>query len=271
MSDVFFQRFYNDVKDPAWPDNVENYCDFVKLPEYIKQECFTEHNLDDRLTQLEDADYWFANGFRGQPAYRYENLIFLPVQKCGYAYYTDLFERMDWQKITLTIEDFDSHVVFATIMHPLSRYLKGLTEWVWRAKLVTDYENLAEQQFFINLMSNLLITDEHTVPYTFAYRHLINKIHWIPIDNLTDNEAKKVMMNLFKKYHHTIDLPMDDPRLHVSGPEKLKIYQAIKHIYYNKKHSDLNIYLLYTLFADDLKFYRQLVNTFDTQWSVSNT
>jgi serine/threonine protein kinase len=135
----------------------------------------------------------------------------------------------------------------------------------------TDYENLAEQQFFINLMSDLLITDIHTVPYTFAFRHLINKIHWIPIDNLTDNEAKQAMMNLFKKYHHKIDLPMDEPRLHESGPEKLKIYQAIKHIHKNKKHSELNIYLLYTLFADDLKFYRQLVNTFDPQWSVSNT
>ena len=103
------------------------------------------------------------------------------------------------------------------------------------------------------------------------FKNVIDKINWIPTDNLTDNETKHVMMNLFKKYHYDISLPMDDPRLHESKPDKLKIYQTIKQIYKNKKFDDLNILHLYMMFANDLKFYRQLVDNFDPTWAAQRT
>lgn len=270
MSDLFFQSFYENVKDPSWPC-AENYCDFVKLPQHIKDECYNKHRLAEKLEQIEDADYWFDNLLsQFHHVYQHKNLIFLPVPKCGSQYYDELFERMGWKKIKIKAKDFDNNVIFAPVMHPLSRYLKGLTEWVWRNNLIEDYDNLIEQKMFVNLMSELLIADVHTVPYTYTFRHLMSKVHWIPMDNFTDNEVKQIMMNLFKKHNHNIELPLNEPRIHESNKDKLKIYQAVKHLYQNKKLPNLNIYLIYIFFAEDLKFYRHLVDNFDPSWS-SNT
>jgi hypothetical protein len=270
MSDIFFKEFYNNVKDPSWPSDVENYCDFIKLPEAIKQECFDVHGLESRLQQIESADYW-TSIISSDTVYQYDRLVFLPVPKCGYVYYRTLFSKLGWKKITFDQVDFDQHIVFSSIMHPLSRYLKGLTEWVWINNLFPKSRTPDDQKYFFKLMSNVLLTDNHTLPYTVVYKNVIDKINWIPSDNLTDNETKQVMMNLFKKYHYDISLPMDDPRSHESGPDKLKIYQIIEQIYKSKKIEELNILHIYMMFANDLKFYRQLVDNFDPTWTARRT
>lgn len=267
MSEIFLQKFYDDIKDPTWPQLIENYSDFVNLPERIKNECFQQHGLDSRLNQIEDTDYWLASHRSTVVVYKYQTLVFLPVPKCGYVYYHDLFTRLGWEKTTLDKIDFDQHVVFTAIMDPMDRYLKGLTEWMWKKIKFNDYNNLEQQELFFGLASDLLITDVHTMPYTVEYQGIIDKIHWIPSDRLSDNQVKQAMMNLFKKHNYDIQLPLDEPRLHESGTEKLKLYQAIKNIHSSKEQKHFNISLLYIFLAADLKFYRQLVDSFDPTWS----
>ena len=265
MSEIFLQKFYDNVKDPSWPQLIETYSDFVKLPDSIKNECYQQHGLESTLNQIEDSDYWLASHRSRVVVYRHHSLVFIPVPKCGFIYYHDLFTRMGWEQITLDKVNFDQHIVFTAIMNPTDRYLKGLTEWFWKRIRFDNFDNLEQQELFFNIASDILITDIHTMPYTVEYQGIINKIHWIPSDNLSDNEVKQSMMHLFKKHNYNIQLPLDEPRLHQSNPKKLKLYQALKNVHIRKKQKTFE--LLYVFLAEDLKFYRQLVNKFDPTWS----
>ena len=91
MSEIFLQKFYDNVKDPSWPQLIETYSDFVKLPDSIKNECYQQHGLESTLNQIEDSDYWLASHRSRVVVYRHHSLVFIPVPKCGFIYYHDLF------------------------------------------------------------------------------------------------------------------------------------------------------------------------------------
>jgi len=55
---VNFKKFYNDVRDPSWP-NCDNLEKFHTLPEFIQEECNNVHGL----TQLVDNDSQYSDIF----------------------------------------------------------------------------------------------------------------------------------------------------------------------------------------------------------------
>ena len=166
MSDVFLQEAYNQIKDSAWPD-IETYYDFIKLPNGIKSECYRLHDFQSVVNRSEDAEYWRKYSLSG---FKFDNLVYVPVSKCASTYYGTLFENLGWKKLPLYNVDFNSVSAFGIIMDPITRYLKGITEWIWTADLLPSYVgDLENQDLFNRITSKLLFPDYHTLPYTIVY------------------------------------------------------------------------------------------------------
>lgn len=272
MIDREIVNFYNSVKDPQWPD-VKNYLDFCRLPAEIKIECDDLHGFQERKSMIEDSNYWVVSTL---DVCVYKNLAFVPIPKCAYIYYITLFLDLGWEMRPLHTIDIESTKFFGVMMHPETRWIKGMNEWLTRLCLSdtlvksvnpaflpdyykTDWEQLrllVKTPFVQKLISEVLVGDTHTAPYSIICGDLLNKTHWIPMDILTDDEAKIRMMEFFQLHNHDISLPLNHARLHVSAPVKLEIFNHIKSLCFKNQEQ---LYNFYKLFGTDLKFYNNLI------------
>jgi hypothetical protein len=105
MSDLYFKKFYNDVKDSSWHD-VKNYADFLTLPDNIRNECIDVHHMQQRIDQIENPVVWQTILTR---AFQYKNLAYIPVAKCASTYYITLFTQLGWKEVNIT--NLDSKTV----------------------------------------------------------------------------------------------------------------------------------------------------------------
>jgi hypothetical protein len=279
MLDSEVVKFYNDVKDKDWP-SIESYADYLRLPDLIKDECNELHDFENRKNQICNHDYWLNHtGY----VCVYKDLAFVPVQKCAYFYNTTLFTNLGWKKVPLVDVDIQNTKFFGTIVHPLQRRLKGLTQWLiecystedvqllesnpWiLAPMTIDWEQLKTDlsaRYLKKLIQTVAVGDIHSTPYSTMFGSVLDQIHWIPMDQYTDNEVKMIMMNFFKLHGHNIQLPLDDQRLHVSGSEKTDIFNFIENEFHSAPE---NIYTFYKFYSNDLKFYYNLINNFTPDW-----
>jgi len=302
MLDIELKKWYDAVKDPSWPE-IKNYIDFYKLPAQIKEECHIMHGFRQRRDQIEDCDYWQKITCN---VYQHQNLVFVPITKCACTYYIHLFDTMGWKKKNISDIDVNSVVMFGLVKHPFTRWVKGIVELLtmsyytmpvgwdndsnlpsnvtdaqtyYRASVGDAYQ-INWQQFSIDIqkdsikkfLNNVVIGDNHTMPYSAMFGSLINRINWIPMDLLNnDNDIKISIMNLFKKYNHNIDLPLNVPRAWASSADKLKIENIVKDALESSETATTGRLLnLYKIYATDLKFYHNLIDNFDPQWSLIN-
>jgi hypothetical protein len=271
MIDDEILKFYEAVRDPGWPD-IQNYFDYCRLPIPIKQECDNLHNFQQRKSDIYDINHWVGSTV---DLCVYKNLAFVPVHKCAMIYNTTLFINLGWEKKSLHEIDIDSTYFFGTMMHPMTRWFKGITEWLllshmigeqkpasttsWsrpyrvnRRELYLTLKNLSFQR----VLSTMLVGDVHSMPYSVIFGDFLNNVNWIPMDVLSDNEVKISMMNFCKLHGHNISLPLNDKRLHESSVDKLAIFDIIKSICL--KDND-QLYSFYKTYNTDLKFYSKLI------------
>lgn len=252
MSDIVLKKFYNDIKDPSWPD-INTHYEFSKLSADIQDECRTLHNYNARLNQIEDPNYWF--GITAW-VWQYENIVYVPLGKCASTYYRNLFgNTLGWNRVYIKDVDFTKCNAFGLIRHPLDRYLKGVAEWIYRYKILDSYTgNLEENVTLQNLMKSILIPDTHCMPFSMFYGDHLDMIHWIPMDAMSEQQVTEQIENFLKQHGHNIKLPLNKERLNSSPSDKINLYKAIKNLYPSK----IELEYFYYLFAHDLKFYRQL-------------
>jgi len=281
MIDIEFKKFYNDIKDPNWPD-ITNYIDFVKLPKNIQNECKKIHNLDLRKNQIEDVNYWRNLTLT---VYQYQNLVYVPVNKCAHTYYTQIFESLGWEKKNLVDINTNKIYMFGLTLHPFTRWSKGMTEWVCtefdlyakdgefaltdRTKLHNeidiDYSRIEQNDRLCQLIKTVVIADCHTEPYTSIFGDLLDQVNWIPLDYFSsDNEIKSSLMSFFNACGHDIKLPLDNVRAWNSSTNKIKLKNLIDELFL--KNNNVSIYILYKLYANDLKFYHNLIDNFTPDW-----
>jgi hypothetical protein len=264
VSDIFFKRFYDNVKDESWP-TVENYADFLKLPDHIQKECVDLHGLSNRLKQIESQSYWRDSLIT---VYCYENLAFAPVLKCASDYYTNLFKNtLGWTKTNI-LDVKPGTVCVGIFEEPTTRYLKAITEWVWRKILpVMDYD--------INrippvLLKSVIVGDLHSIPYTVALGPWLDKINCIPMYQQSDEQIKTHIMNLFATQNHNIKLPINDQKLNQSDQLKLDVYKLVKQVFEDSEIDDEEYEargeFTYLMLSPDLKFYHDLLVTFNPSW-----
>jgi len=244
---------------------VENYPEFLKLPKRIQRECIDLHGLDQRLEQMESQSYWRDSLIT---AYCYENLAFLPVMKCASVYYIDLFKNtLGWKKTNI-LDLAPGTVCVGIFEEPITRYLKAITEWIWRKILpVMNYD--------INkippvLLKSVIVGDLHSIPYTMSLGPWLDKINCIPMYQQSDEQIKTHMMNLFATQNHNIKLPINDQKLNQSDQLKLDVYKLVKQVFEDYSIEDEEYEargeFTYLMLSPDLKFYHNLLDTFDPSW-----
>jgi hypothetical protein len=275
MTDIFLKDFYNRVRDESWPV-VNTYDDFLKLPSHIQTECLYDHKLNYRLAEMESPEYWRTQII---DVYRYKNLAYLPIGKCASTYYTNLFhEKLGWEKCKF-LNLAPETVCFGLFNNPTERYLKGLTEWTWNNILpMVDYDI---SKIFSPMLKTILIGDAHSLPYYTTFGSILDKVNCIPMSGKSDNEIKKILTNLFKSQNHNIALPLNDEKMHKSSDSKLKLYNLIKENFEIYPIGDKNrcgssefrgrVEFMHILLSSDLKFYRNLIQTFDPDWQQIKT
>jgi len=266
MTDILIQQIWQDIKDPAW-DNIQTYDDFVTLPDNIKSECKRIHNFTDYINQALDEKHIGEE-------YVYKNLAFVPILKCGHSYFRNLFvDRMQWQSQAIDTKKDSDTIKFGVIMHPLERWLKGTTEWIWRTWRDTpflenweycDDECSLVQSKILMMIKNCIIGDKHTIPYHMQFGSYLSRIAWIPLAQYTDKEVKEIMMSLFQQHRQDIILPINDERQHTSNMRKLSLYNKVKELYLSDKEHRR---FIYNLLKEDLKFYHGLCDNFRPDWS----
>jgi len=268
VTDIFFKKFYNDVKDKSWP-MVENYPDFLKLPAHIQQECVDLHGINHRLEQLESQNYW-QNSIA--TVYCYENLAFLPVAKCASTYYIDLFKNtLGWKKTNI-LDLEPGTVCFGIFEEPNTRYLKAITQWAFEKILpVMDYDINKIPPLLLN---SVIIGDLHSVPYTMLLGPWLDKINCIPMYQQSDEQIKTHLMNLFATQNHNIKLPVNNQKLNQSTQLKLDLYKLVKQLFEDSlvdsslrdKDYEYRSEFTYLMLSPDLKFYHNLLVNFDPSW-----
>lgn len=260
MSDVEFQRFWQSIKRAEWPD-VDTYGDFRKLSADIQQEANDRHPIQNMLDIISDPEKWAVHLIAG---WKYQDLVYVPVFKCAHTYYSTVFTDMGWQEINIQDIDVDQHKLFGLLMHPLDRWLKGITQWIWMSyKFNSGWDKLQDQlqtPDFQAMIHSVLIGDHHTLPYNLHLGSLLDKIHWIPMEMFDDNGIKLQLMEFFARNGHPeIQLKLNDDRLNQSNPYKLQILDCVKSHYLSNRNRQL---FLYSIYAKDLDFYHKLVDKF---------
>jgi len=265
MSDLYFKKFYDDIKDPSWPA-AENYVNFLKLPEYIRNECINVHNMPQRLDQIESPAHWQT--VLTKTLY-YKNLAYVPVAKCASTYYIEFFQQCGWKEANIS-ELKPGTICFGIFDEPVTRYLKGITEWIY-AQLMPIY-NYELGCIPTTLLDTVFIGDLHSLPYTTTLGPWLKQINCIPMYQKTDNQIKQHLMDLFASQKHDIKIPLTTYRANQSDSTKLELYNLVKNLFENPRLLPSNngyigrAAALYILLSSDLQFYRNLINTFDPTW-----
>lgn len=280
MLDHEIVKFYNSVKDPLWPE-IHSYADYSLLPNVIKDECDNLHDFNNRKKEICNSDYWIN---ATTEICVYKDLAFVPIAKCAYVYYTTLFNNLGWEKVSLKDVDLKNIKLFGVVMHPLQRRLKGISQWLvfsyqknQNSNFLTnpwikssapdiDWDQLfidIQSTYLKNIIRSVFISDVHSMPYSLEFGSLLDKINWIPMDIMSDNDVKLSMMNFFKFQGFNIQLPLDDKRLHISSDNQNKIFNIVKSEFYN---NDTNLVNFHKLYSNDLKLYYNLIDTFSLDW-----
>jgi hypothetical protein len=123
-----------------------------------------------------------------------------------------------------------------------------------------DYDAILkslESPGFSKFISNILLLDAHTVPYHVTFGKTLDRIHWIPMEPFDDEELKKQIVCFLATKDIHITIPQDN-RLNQSPRDKQKIFTAVQDIFLSTEP----IAELGLLFAEDVKFYNNLLNTY---------
>lgn len=248
-------EFWNDVADPSWP-TVEFWHQFVKVDDKIKQECYQQHRLAERLQELDNTEFWQCKVT--YPMYQKDNFVFVNIPKCGSTHYQEFFlDRLGWKIfVPDRYQDLENLTIFGLMMDPHLRYLKGITEFLWMnagKSLRATY-------------TALLFPDTHSLPVSLVLGPLMDRIAWIPMDNLSDQEVKQCMNNLFKKKKSNLTVPTTHISRHISSPEKRALFEEFKNHFYTYDSKKNMAALIHHILIPDTIFYRDLLSKFTSDW-----
>lgn len=262
MIDFYLTQFYQDVKDPAWPD-ISIYNDILKLSPEIKTELESIHHLDSRLSEIESIDYWRENSRGVRFGIRKNDVVFVPVLKCASTYFRyNFLERFTgWEIVDLHKQDWTKIKAFGCMMHPLVRRIKGITEVLFNAYSEDRFDHLLDllknDSGFRGVIATISVSDLHSMPYDVMFGPYLNKIHWIPME--IGNNAMIHEVNQFLLNNNIADqIPFNESK-HQSTDKKLEIYKQVIEVCFQYPPKESHAIFL---FANDLKFYHNLIKNF---------
>lgn len=158
--------------------------------------------------------------------YVHENFAYIKVPKNGCSSYRAFFESAGWTKTDLFYNelDLDNTVFFGHITEPNQRHTRGLAQYL----LNTNQVPLLYQD-----VSHLLISgvfDEHCYSIHMMIPHLVDRVHWIPLDYEYKHFNGTSLTNRFFKTHNLALHYTDSNRLNVADGKKQSIYKRINEL-----------------------------------------
>lgn len=155
-----------------------------------------------------------------------DQFAYIKVPKNGCSTYGAFFESNRWTKTDLFYNnlDIDNTVFFGHISEPNQRHTRGLAQYL----INTNQVPLINHE-----LSHLLISgvfDEHCYSIHMMIPHLINKVHWIPLDYQHRHFDGTFLTNRFFKQHNLNLHYNDTDRLNVADGKKQFIYKRINEL-----------------------------------------
>ena len=266
--DHHFVSFYNDVKDSSWPV-ISSYYEFLSLPKRIQDECREMHQLSNSMSIVYAPQREIKVCVQG-------NVAFVPIPKCAYAYYTTHLMSQGWKAVNISDLDTSSLEFVGMLMHPVTRYLKGLAQLFVNCHYKSDpiprqnnpfsqiwdhdwsaIEQSLESQYAINLLSAINIGDVHVLPYNVMLNKILHITQWIPFDAIGDAASQAYLVKFCSD--RGVSLKLDNQRIHQSPPLQISVFNRIKQKFHSDEEQRLQFYYTY---GRDLQFYHSVLEKF---------
>jgi hypothetical protein len=128
---------------------------------------------------------------------------------------------LQWQEIQTDEIDWSSDHVFAHLLHPYTRHLKGIAECVQKYNL----RHLVEDESFLKLLSTAVF-DLHSYPLAAAFGDTLYKIDWLLLDHHIYS-SDYITLNFLKQHGVEID---SIPKLNSSHHNEKILLEKIRQI-----------------------------------------
>ena len=163
-------------------------------------------------------------------AFRHENLVYIPISKHASTSYTTLFrDKLKWQEVQTDSIDWGHDHVFAHIIHPHERHLKGTAQALIRYRL----EHFVDDPKFVNLFTTAIF-DLHSYPLSISFTiDQLYKIDWIPLDHLTAS-GNKLTCKFLASQGIIID-EQDIPTDNIGDQQKKELTDRLRELRKNNK------------------------------------
>jgi hypothetical protein len=182
-------------------------------------------------------------------AYRFNNLVYIPIPKHASSSYIELFRnQLNWLPIQTDTIDWANDHVFAHLLHPYTRHLKGITECIQKYDLI----ELLDDEKFLKLLGTAVF-DLHSYPLATMFGDNLYKIDWLLLDH-TEMSGDYITTKFLENYNIKIE-ENKIPRLHTRYKHLIYVLEKIKEI---RDQNDLTGTLTY-FYDQDVVLYA-LVN-----------
>jgi len=190
-------------------------------------------------------------------AFRFNNLVYIPITKHASTSYRHLFrDILSWQEIQTDEIDWAQDHVFAHLLHPYTRHLKGITECVAKYNLLS----LVDNDNFLKLLGTAVF-DLHSYPLSVAFGDWLYKIDWILLDHHL-YDADYLTLTFLQQHGISVDVI---PKLNTSYPDQKILLEKIKKI---RDDNDLTGTLTY-FYEQDVVLYDR-VNRYSKYHELNN-
>jgi hypothetical protein len=184
-------------------------------------------------------------------AYRFNKLVYLPMPKHASTTYRNLFKNvLGWERIESWDIDWVNDHVFAHLLHPFTRHIKGTMQFIWQNKL----ESLLDIQGISKLIQTGVF-DQHSYPLSLMFTEdELNKIDWLMIDHPFIS-GEDLTQALLKEYDIHIDKSII-LNLGVSNKQMIDIRTRLESMIDMNNQQIRNTFIY--IYQKDLNLYQQV-------------
>ena len=181
-------------------------------------------------------------------AYRYKNLVYVPFPKHASRSYIHFFQDvLKWNRIETYNIDWTNDIVFAHLVHPITRYVNGVVQILQQHNL----DHLIESEDFLILLKTSIFFDQHTYPITRMFDlSQCFQIEWLLLDHHSVS-GEEFTQAFLKDNGVEIDIK-DILKLNQSTGKKVILREKIK------IHTDKILESLIFVLQEDLNLYNQV-------------
>ena len=184
-------------------------------------------------------------------ALRFNNLVYIPITKHASSSYEQLFDKtLKWERIQTDRIDWQVDKVFAHIIHPYERHLKGIYQCLEKYR-ITDIIN---DPRFLKLLTTAVF-DLHSYPLSVTFGDKIHAIDWLILDHHRIS-GNHITHKFLKSYGIDVE-ESTIPKMNSSTIQEKELINKIRQI---RENNNLTGTLTY-FYEQDVLLYN-LVNQF---------